>query len=129
MVALAETSIDCAIHNSNLDIDSKANIHCKICAPTNEQMYHPLLSKDMTLPNLCSDYKEKTVKANEIIHEPTGEKFYYSIGKKDTKNILPSDVNLFAYDSQLKGYIEMKRSHMLYSVILEKILDSYGNQK
>ena len=128
MLALAETSIDCAIHNSNLDINTKANIHCKICAPTNEQMYYPLLSKDMTLPSLCTDYKEKTVKANEIIHEPTGEKFYYSINK-DSKNILPSDVNLFAYDSQLKGYIEMKRGHPLYSVILEKILDSYENQK
>jgi hypothetical protein len=128
MLTLAETSIDCAIHNSNLDINTKANIHCKICAPTNEQMFHPLLSKDMTLPSLCTDYKEKTVKANEIIHEPTGEKFYYSINKV-SKSILPSDVNLFAYDSQLKGYIDMKRGHPLYSVILEKILDSYENQK
>jgi hypothetical protein len=117
MRAVAESSIDCSLHHKNLSDDIKLTIHCKLCAPTNEQLFNPLINKDMTLDNACKPYREKKITANEIIFEPTGEKFYF---KRNEKN--RSDIDIYAFNKKLNGYIPMDRSHPYYGSIMESIL-------
>lgn len=119
MLAIAESSMDCSLHYPNLSEDVKKNIHCKMCSPTNDQLYHPLLNKDMTLPNACKPYSEKKVTAQEILDEITGEKFYY---KKSTDNHL--DIDIYMFNKKFNGFTPMPRNHprygSIYSMIIEK---------
>jgi hypothetical protein len=118
MLAVAESSIDCSLHYPNLDADVKKLINCKMCSPTNDQLFHPLLSKDMTLPNACKPYSEKKVSASEIIDSVTGEKFYY---KRNPDNHL--DVDIYMFNKKLNGFTPMPRSHARYGAIYSAVLD------
>jgi hypothetical protein len=113
MLAIAESSIDCTLHYPKHSDVVKKLIKCKLCAPDNLMMFHPLLKKDMELPSNCHPYTEKKVKVNEIIFDSTGEKYYY------TKN---PDVNLFLYNKKLKGYTPMPRSYPYYGDLMSAIL-------
>ena len=113
-IALAESSIDCSIHFKNLDEDVKKTIHCKMCSPDNKPLFHPILQKDMLLPNACQVYSEKKLKVMEIIFEPTGEKFYYTRDADGFK--------LYLFNKKINGYTAMGRSHPNYGAIMEKLL-------
>ncbi len=114
---IAESSIDCNVHFKNLPEEVKKNINCLLCSPTDEQLYHPILSRDMLLPNNCKPYVEKKVSASEIIYEPTGEKFYYTFNKES------NDFNIYSYNKKLKGYTPIPDKHPYRGAIVKKLLD------
>jgi hypothetical protein len=115
MMALAEASIDCSLHVPNLSDNIRKNINCKLCAPTNKMLFHPIIKKDMTLPSNCVPYSEKKIKVQEIMLDDTGEKYYYQI--TPSKNIL-----LYLFNKKLKGYTPMPRSHPYFADLNKKII-------
>lgn len=116
MIAVAESSIDCSIHYSKLSPDIQKQIHCKMCAPTNDQLFHPLLNRDMNIPNTCQPYQEKQVSVNEFIFKPTGETYYYKQDPEDKTNI-----NIYFFNKKLNGYTNMPRSYPHYGQIYSGI--------
>jgi len=117
---IAESSIDCNIHFKNLPEEVKKNINCLLCAPTDEQLYHPILSRDLLLPNTCKPYKEKKITATEIIYEPTGEKFYYIYNA----NAEEDSLKIYSYNKKLKGYTPIPDKHPYRGAITKKIMDA-----
>jgi hypothetical protein len=115
-VALAEASIDCTSHHPNMDKKTRDMIRCKMCTPNNKPLYHPILSKDMQLPNPCTKIVEQKIKAHEIHIDDIDEKFYYTKG--DTSN----SYIIYKFDKQIGGYITMNSDDSLHSSILRKIL-------
>lgn len=119
MIALAEASIDCSIHSAKLDASVKARISCKLCAPDNAQLYHPILRKDMELPSSCQEYSEKKVSVNEIMIPNSSEKFYYKKGPD-------GNITLYHYNKKLNGFAPMLRANILYGNIMEAVLMKEG---
>lgn len=117
LLAIAESSVDCGVHYGRLPAHVQQNIHCKMCAPTNDQLFHPLINKDMTLPNSCKPYSEKKVTAKEIKLTSTGEKFYY---KKSSSG----EVDLYHFNKKLQGYTPMPRNHPHYAELIEKVMET-----
>lgn len=115
MLALSEASIDCMIHYPKLSVELKQQIHCKLCSPDNQQLFHPILRKDMELPNTCLPFVEKKINVQEILVPGTDEKFYYSIDSN--KNI-----HLYHFNKKLNGYAPMLSSHPLYGNIMEAVV-------
>lgn len=118
MLAIAESSIDCSLHFKKLDDSIKKNIQCKLCAPTNQQLFHPLINRDMTIPSTCQAYHEKKVEVDEFIYKPTGEKFYY---KFDPKN--KTKIDLYFFNKKLNGYTNMPRNYPLYGSIYSAVYE------
>ena len=119
MRALAEASIDCGLHYDKLSDDVKSTVRCLLCAPTNEQLFYPIINKDMTLPSVCKPHSEKKVKANEIIYEETGEKYYFK-----RNPLVPTDIDIYMFNKKLNGFTPMLRSYPHYGAIMEKILEN-----
>jgi len=111
LLVLAETSIDCFLHYKNLSEHLKKQIKCRLCSPNHKILFHPILLKDMSLPDNCQPYQEKQVSVKKITVKDTD--FYYT---KDNKHI-----TLYSYDPKLQGYIKTSRSHPLYSQAIEQI--------
>lgn len=118
MVALAESSIDCSLHYDSLPDSVKKRINCKMCSPDNSQLFHPLISRDMTLPSNCKQFQEAKVQVQEISIPDTDEKFYY---KQDG-----ADIKLFSFDKKLNGYTAMPRSHRFYGQVMEHVIEKSG---
>ncbi len=113
---VAETSIDCNIHHSHLPDIVKKKINCKLCAPDDAPLFHPLIQKDMAIPSMCKTYSEVKLAVSEITIPETDEKFYY---KKNADHI-----ELFMFDDKLQGYAMMPQTHPYYSAIMSKLYDS-----
>lgn len=117
LTALPEISIDCHAHAKNFDKTIK--IRCKLCEPTNKPLFHPILNKDMQLPNPCNTMQKKKISAKECVFEGTGEKFYFT--KDVVKDSLPK-INIYRRDAALNGYILLDPASELYNPIYTKIL-------
>ena len=91
----------------------KQNIHCKLCAPNNKQLYYPLLNKDMKLPNNCQELKNIKTKVKTIDFD--GKTYYY---KSENKNI-----DIFEFNENFGKYIRMKQSDPIYPILFDKILN------
>lgn len=114
LLVLAETSIDCSMHVNSLPEEIKKGIQCKICSPNDKPLFHPLVDKDMTLPNNCIPYAETKVDVKGITIDGTDDKFYYKIvGDMPT---------IYMYNKKIQGYTEMPRSYPYYGAIMEKLL-------
>jgi len=117
---LSETSIDCALHHKTLPEEVKKQIKCKLCSPTDQQLFHPLLTKDMILPSNCIPYGEKKISVKEITLPDTNEKYYY---KYDPEF---KDISLFLFNKKLQGYTLMPRTYYHYGKLIEKIIEKEG---
>jgi hypothetical protein len=115
MLAIVEASIDCSLHHPKLDASIQKKINCKLCSPDNQMLYHPLLRRDMELPNTCNPFVEKKVDVHEIVVPGVEEKFYY----KKTEN---DDIKLYHYNKKLNGYAPMLRTHPLYANVMEAVV-------
>ena len=115
MLAVAESSIDCAIHHNKLDVSIKAMVNCKLCSPTNAPLFHPLIARDMELPSNCTQYTEKKVVVEEISLPDVDEKFYYK--KDDT-----GDIKIYHMNKKLNGFVALPQSHALYADIMSAII-------
>ena len=113
-ISLAEASLDCSIHEQNFDAKTKKEIKCKLCAVTNKKLYHPMISKDMLLPNPCESLTSSEVSAKEI--DVNGEKFYYSEGENK------HEFNIFKYDKEVSGYVPLLEHENPHADIMRKLL-------
>lgn len=114
---IAETSIDCSLHYPRLPDEVKEQINCKLCSPDNNQLFHPLLTRDMILPSNCVQYKETKVTAKELTLPDSKDKYYYKIDKKF------NDISLYSYDKKLNGYVPMPRTHYHYGTLMQMIIN------
>ena len=121
MQALAEASIDCALHYSRLDADVRDRLHCKLCSPDNHALYHPLLKKDMDLPSTCRPYSEQKIQVQEIVIPNHDEKFFY-------RKTIDNDANgneqfkIYHFNKKINGYAPLLRTHPLYGDIMETLI-------
>jgi len=117
MKVLAESSMDCSAHHAKLDPSVASSITCKLCAPNNKQLFHPLLSKDMTLPNNCSINTEKKVTVEEIKLPDYDETFYYT----------RDPIKLYHYNKMLSAYTALLRTHPLYADLYNAVIVQHSN--
>jgi hypothetical protein len=118
LLAIAESSIDCTLHYPSHSSFVKKQINCKLCAPNNKMLFHPLLKKDMELPSNCDPYSEKKIKVKEILLEQTNEKFYYIV-----TDPIKHDIELFLFNKKINGYMPMPRNYPYYGELMRKIIE------
>jgi len=118
-MAIVESSMDCLVHHESLSDTMKKRIKCKLCSPTDKPLYHPVLSKDFSVPNPCKEIKEYKISAKEIVDTETGEKFAYMVDKK-TK---PRKIFMYQFSPNINGYVILKPNHPAYGRVMNKILD------
>jgi superfamily II DNA or RNA helicase len=119
-MSVVESSMDCLVHYSSLSENLKKKINCKLCSPTNKPMYHPIISKDFSVPDPCMPITEHKIQAKEIIDEATGEKFAYTTDSKNT----PPKISIYQYKDAINGYVGLKINHPSYETLVNKILDT-----
>jgi hypothetical protein len=119
-LSVVEASMDCLVHYSSLSKNLKKKIHCKLCSPTNKPMYHPIISKDFSVPDPCKPMTEYKIQAKEIIDEATGEKFAYTADV----DVKPPKISIYQYNDVINGYVALKLSHPSYGSLMNKILDT-----
>ncbi len=110
--ALASASIDCSMYKDKFSADAKKNIKCVMCSPDDKQLFHPLISKDVKLPNPCKELVQSKVKAKEIV---MGDK-KYAYQKGEDK------YNVFKYDESRNAYTVLQEHEDAYAPILRQIL-------
>jgi superfamily II DNA or RNA helicase len=115
-LAMAESSLDCSVHYKNLSSDMQNKIKCKMCSPNNKLLYHPMIIKDLGLPNPCMPMTEKKIKANEIGIVGVNKKFYYTKDNTDNKIVI------YQFNNKINGYTIMNSNDMYYSDLIRKIL-------
>ena len=111
---MIESSIDCSIH-VNDKTKTKEPITCKLCSPDNNLLYHPILAKQMKLPNPCKKHIAETIKAKQVYID--GVENPYAYVKKDKNSY-----NIYEFSNEVNGYIPITSTHPLYSDIIRKIL-------
>ena len=112
MIALAESSIDCSLHHKKIPLTQREKISCKMCAPTNLPLYHPVITKDMLLPNVCTKYTESKVEVQQV--DVDGQVYYYKLA--DNMPVI------YKHDDKLAGYVKMPTTDFNYAHIYEAIL-------
>jgi hypothetical protein len=115
MSAIAESSVDCALHYPKLDDRVKSLVTCKLCSPDNTALYHPLLTKDMNLPNTCRPYTEQKISVNPIEIPGTNEKFYY-------RKMPDGAIKIYHFNIKLNGYAPVLRTHPMYADIMAAVV-------
>lgn len=113
LVNTVAASIDCTAHEPHFDAIAKKQIKCKLCSPNDKKLYHPILSKDMAMPDPCHELQQDTVQAKEI--DINGEKYYYSANGLKKYNI-------FRFDKTLSGYVPLQSHERNYAAITRKLL-------
>jgi len=113
---LAEASIDCSVHSKTFPKSVKDRIKCKLCSPNNQQLYHPILSKQMLLPDPCQELKEQEIKVKTISIPGHDKKYAYS---KDSEG----NFHIYKFDENVNGYTLMDSSEHVYSDIIKKLLN------
>jgi superfamily II DNA or RNA helicase len=117
-LSIVESSMDCLVHHGSLNEEMKKRINCKLCSPTNKPLYHPVLSKDFSVPDPCKEIVENKVQATEIVVSETGEKFAYTVPSKD-----PPLINIFKFNPEINGYTPIRMNHPLRGMLMSKILE------
>jgi superfamily II DNA or RNA helicase len=95
---LQEVSIDCNLYRDK----------CFMCKPTGEKLFELDFNKDMLMQNNCKKMSDDVAKVTEI--EIAGTKYY-----------VDQNGNIFIYDKELKGYVELEPGK--YSQV-KKLIDS-----
>lgn len=109
---LIETSIDCSLHHKKLSSRLKEKIKCLMCAPTNVQLYHPSIHKDILLANPCQSLQATQLKLKKVIIDDNT--YYYNSDDK---------LKIYMYSDELGGYKVMPQSHPDHSKVIEKLFD------
>lgn len=115
--SLVNASIDCTAHYTSLSDKVKKQINCKICKPSGQLRFHPLLSTDMKMPDPCEEISTTKVRVLEI-KDNDGNQYHYKVNDKNTL-----DIDLYIYDDAIKGHKIMQPSHKSYGFLMQKIID------
>ena len=112
--ALAGASIDCSIHEKLFSENVKKNIKCVMCSPNDKPLFHPLITKDIKLPNPCETLVKTKVKVKELVIDE--KKYAYRKNANDGYDI-------FKFDKNRNGYIVLQEYEDAYAIILRKLLN------
>lgn len=112
--AIVESSIDCSVHHDTLTTSVKEKIHCKLCSPTDEMLFHPLLSVDMQRTSNCVPYKTSKVQAKQLT-TPSGVTAYYT--GDDVSNVL-----IYTFNPKINALSIMRRDNPMYDEILDAVI-------
>ena len=118
--AIQEASIDCNVHY-------KDKLECRLCTPTNEQLFVPDLDKDMKTGSPCEPLAEATIKAKSITvtAEIDGKKeeneFAYVITPKDKVEEGERRVHIFEFDPKLGAHAEIYEDNDFYDEVYAAI--------
>ncbi len=107
LTAIQEASIDCAIHYS--DGPNKKN--CRMCKPTNRQLWYPDLSKDIYSKSPCESEEKLTAKSITLTNSTGKHDYYYT----------KSGNNIRVFEKQDHGYVEIYSDHPYYYDITDEI--------
>lgn len=107
-IAIAESAIDCAIHNRN------PKLHCRVCTPTGERLFIPDFQKDIHVRSPCRPLSKKSVKATEILIDDN--KYAYYVEDKEL-HILKWAENLGSYKELMPG----DPDYVVYKTIAAKV--------
>jgi hypothetical protein len=80
-----------------LDLLKRTSLGCKICTPTNRQLFHPNMADDLLMPDPCVPPKELKLKVTSFMFE--GQEYFYD----EKKNVIKFDTGLNSY-----VYIDVK---------------------
>lgn len=97
--ALIESSIECGMFNQNDEI------HCRMCTPTNQQLYYNDIYIDINTDSRCKPIEEETIEAEEVIVDK--EKYYF------TRN----PTIIYKYDKNLDNYRQLIETTAEYEKI------------
>lgn len=104
-VMLQEASIECALNGGE---------NCKMCSPTNADLYIKDIHKDMNAADPCLPFEEKKVSVKEI--KVNGTTYYY---KKDPDSTF--GYQIYEYSKDLDGYQAMNDDITLFHDIIKAI--------
>lgn len=121
LVALADASIDCSLHEPNFPKSVHEKIKCMLCSPTGKPLYNAILSRDLSVKNPCEELKSSSIQANEIMVDDV--KYYYTKPDKKSKTSGEKNkYNIFKYDTSVNGYVPLQSHEHPYSEIMRKLL-------
>ena len=104
LTAIREVAIDCTTHNYE---------NCKICAPTDLQLFVPDLDKDMKTGSPCQPIQTKKITVEEILTD-AGKFYYMQDGDK---------IRILEERPDMGGHLEIFPDHEHYADIYEAILN------
>lgn len=110
--SLASASIDCSMYEHDFSENVKKNIKCVMCSPNDNQLFHPLIRKDIELPNPCSELIQEKIKATEIIMDD----------KKYAYQKVKDKYNIFKFDEKRNAYTVLREHEDAYAPLLRQIL-------
>lgn len=105
--AIQEASIDCAVHYGSGPGIKK----CRMCKPTNRQLWYSDLSKDIHSPSPC-EFEEKLTAKSITVSSPDGKHEYF---------YMKSDDKIRIFEKQDHGYVELFSDHPYYYDITDEI--------
>lgn len=111
--ALAESSFDCTAHRARLPEELRDRVICRLCAPTRERMFHPVLKKDMIQPSACIPYKENRVALKKI--EVADTIYYYQY--------VEQSLRIYSYDAKIGGHRLLTLGSPMYSTVVSAVLE------
>jgi superfamily II DNA or RNA helicase len=115
LITMAEASVDCSTHSKTFSKATAEKIKCKMCSPNNVQMYNPILSKQLLLPNPCQELKKNEIKATSISIPGRDDKYFYS-------KTQDGEFHIYSYNTTIDGYTLMDSSNPVFSDIMKKLL-------
>jgi len=105
LTAMREVAIDCTTHNYE---------NCKICAPTDLQLFVPDLDKDMKTGSPCQPIQTKKITVEEILTD-AGKFYFMQDGDK---------IRILEERPDMGGHLEIFPDHEHYADIYEAILNN-----
>lgn len=115
LITLAEASVDCSIHSKSFSKAVSEKIKCKLCSPNGQQLYNPILSKQLLLPDPCQELKQTEIKAKTISLPGKDEKYVYS----QTQD---GNYHIYKFNTSINGYTLMDSSDPIFADIMKKLL-------
>lgn len=115
LITMAEASVDCSTHSKTFSKATAEKIKCKMCSPNNVQMYNPILSKQLLLPNPCQELKKNEINAKSISIPGKDGKYFYS-------KTQDGEFHIYSYNTIIDGYTLMDSSNPVFSDIMKKLL-------
>lgn len=125
--AQIEATLDCLLlanvkekgsKGSKDSIFQQEGLSCKICQPTNEQLFHDDFLSDMKTISPCKPYIEDKITVKEVLVD--GKKYYY---KKPTsaEEATGYGLEIYEYSEVLDAYSPIDPADDLYMQIAAKI--------
>ncbi len=130
--AVAESSIDCAVHAKSFPAEIRSRIHCQLCRPTNRPLYLIDLQEDMQYKNPCVLFEQQKVKAKPITITDDGKQYTYYYKKKTDADAVDNfdkvdnfnAIEIFEYDKKINGYIPMRLANTHYSLVMAALREA-----